>query len=467
VLAGAEPRGSEATSLYAKLFINGFSKPSYIVVTVELSGRADAAALRAALREVLARHPLLCARAEFAASIPMRFVHHAPERWLDEGGLEVRDAAPPDAIPALQRRALAEPMDLERDGPLRVWLLHVGSGEEARSVVVVKVHHAVVDAYSGRLAVLEAAAAYRRHAASVVAPVAGAPRGARPSDQSPFKRLAGDPGGALARAFRWLRTARLRARVPEASVVAHVAPRGPIEAHPVAYGERILAAGALGRVVAGASALGLTFPQAVCAAALRAMDTYNARESPRLGAATPPRVGLQVAASRRFRNAAERSASFAVDTVLVEAERALLAPERGHDLARRVRQALLAPGAGHNELLLAAFYAARRARAAARRLGLAPPWDPQPARAIHLLYSDGTSVATRLPQRLELSPGLAVTSLSYLASPVALDQGMLISFAYAGELRLSLVYHEGAIDGDALLSDLARELDVIAAEAGE
>ena len=253
--------GSERTSLYAKLFINGFSRPSYLVVVAELSGAVDVAIVREVLADCLEREVRLRSLVEFSRlGVPVRFRHQPVARWFDAGCFQVVEGFDFATLASFRRELLVAPMALDREFPLRVWVLR-GDG---RSALVVKVHHAVVDARTSRPILLRFVTRYRARAAGRdLAPV--------PPPAPPLRR---EGAPALLHAWRWLRSARLDARVPDVSLIAEPGLGAAATGAGVCCAERVLPARELARVTDEAAQQGLTFPQHVCAATLRALGVY-------------------------------------------------------------------------------------------------------------------------------------------------------------------------------------------------
>lgn len=428
--------GVEPTSLYAKLFINGFTRACHVVLVAELSSAPEPALVEAALRDVLEREPRLRSTVEMSRlGVPTRFVHHTVDHWLEAGGLRIVEGFDPANLEAFRQEALAAPMDLRGELPVRVWLLRGTSG----AAIVVKAHHAVIDARTSRPTLLRFVQRYRAHAAGQAPPVAtSGPRPARARLQWATE------------AWAWLRSARLDARVPEVSVLADPGGAGAGPPH-TRCAVRVLPIEELSRLNAAAARAGVTFPQLVCAATLRAFGAYNARRVGD-GRGAPPRVGLMVAASRRPSAARPADDAPSVDTILLSVDTALLAAERNAELQRHVRAALHRPDTRHNGVMLWAFYAARRLMALR---GIAPAAATD---SVHVLYSDASSLATSFRRPLELTPGVTVERLHYVASPVAPDQAMLVTYAYGSELRVALMHDDGVIRGDELLDDLIAAL---------
>ena len=110
------------TTLYEKLFIDGFQKPSYVVATVLLAHAPDPAAIELAARRTLVCHPRLRSVVRMRFGVPFELV---PRPW---SGARVHDSAD---LRALEERLLSTPLDSIRDSPLEV---HVVVGQRTRTV---------------------------------------------------------------------------------------------------------------------------------------------------------------------------------------------------------------------------------------------------------------------------------------------------------------------------------------------
>ena len=278
--------------------------------------------------------------------------------------------------------------------------------------LVVKVHHAVIDATSG-FALLHDFASI----ASGLAPSNRSPRAAR----TPWRR-----------ALDWITQAQVRPRIPDVSVIASYHPAAMLEHEPVAFTERVLR-DAHARLALRARRCGATFFELVASALLSAMSEYNAARS-----SSPPRdVGLMFARARP--RSRQTDASFGADTCVVSIPAARLASP--HDPATLGELRRAARDTRHNDSALAALYATRKVHGKSR--------VPSEQRALHFTLSDVTAFG-RTTKRPETA--LAVTDVRVLASPTSFDHaGMLVS-RFGDDLRLSLVAHRGAVDADALLS---------------
>ncbi|MCC6621637.1 MAG: hypothetical protein IT385_10310 [Deltaproteobacteria bacterium] len=437
------------TSLYAKLFIHGFSKPSYASVTARVAGALDDAILRRAGHDMAARYPLLGSVVQWAGPIPIAFRALPIEvafprgyQTIDLG--DVGDLALD--LPARFVAQLAEPPP--PDATLcRFW--HVRGTFEGRpaSALALQVHHAIVDADSAKVFIGGFLDCYRARAQGLAPALPPRP---------PARPWLG-PGGRLADAARWLRTARLSAgRVPDTSLVADRRFDGPIERAPIEVTTLALATAERQAIRDAVRRRGLTFGQAACAALMRACARYNAARAE----APPERVGLMVAVSpRRADETVAAAEDFGADSRTLELPHALLAdPGRRGELLDAVRAAIHRGKEGHNGVLLGLFYASRLVRPP-RRAG------PRHVRRAHVVFSDFSGSVTSF---LEAPfggrhPGeLALASLDVAVSPVALDQVNVLCARYLDTTTFRVIAHAGVVDGPALTALLAEELRELA-----
>jgi hypothetical protein len=389
------------TTLYEKLFIDGFAKPSYVVATLFLARPPAEEDLASAVVRTLERHPRLRSLARTRLGVPVSLEPQPAGEWRARGGLHVHARAD---VRALEERLLGAPLDLRTTMPLEV---HVVSEP---ACVVVKAHHAVIDATSGFAVLSDFARA-----------LAGAP------PRTPRGRSA----PLLRRARHWLRGARLRPRLPGVSVTAAYRPATTLEHEPVVYTERMLPDGHA-RIARLARRRGATFSEIVASALLSGMSDYSAARS----LSPPDEIGLMFARARPRR--AQGDASFRADTCVVSAPRARLAlphhPETLEELRRAARDT------HHNDLALAALYASRKV--------LGRPREPSEQRALHLTLSDLTAFGRGLSAA---GSSLGLTGMRVLASPTSFDHAGMVISRLGGDLRLSVVSHRGALDGEALL----------------
>jgi hypothetical protein len=390
------------TTLHEKVFINGFQKPSYVVASLALDALPAESLVRSAALETLAAHPRLRSTTRSRAGVPLELVPSPPEEWLERGGLRV---LPHANLHALEEQLLGTPMDLARAFPFELYLVR------DPPALLVKVHHAVLDATSGYTLLQDFARA-----------LVGAPR---------RERRARPVGPRVRRALSWLSRVRLRPRLPAVSLVTDYHPRAPLDEEPVGYSERLVL-GAHPRIVARGQARGATFAEMVASAVMSAMFTYNAERS----SVPPPELGLMFA--RALPRAGASEASFRAETCVVSVPSGRLATLHHPRTLRELRSAATDPR--HNDVALAALYATRRifGRAAA----------PAPQRAIHFTLSDVTAFARGAGGLLG---GLAIRDMRVLASPTSFDHAGMIVSRFGTDVRLALIAHRGALDAGALL----------------
>jgi len=397
------------TTLYEKVFIDGFHKPSYVVATLALERAQDERELERAIERTLERHPRLRSLVRERCGVPVALVPRPASEWATRGGLRVLAAAD---LHALEETLLSTPLDLRTAMPLEVYL--VGDPPS----LVVKVHHAVIDATSG-FALL--------HDFACIAD--GLVPGERPLRAAPRWR----------RTLDWVQRAQLRPRIPNAGVIASYHPAAMLEHEPVVYTERVIPS-AYGRIAQRARLRGATFFELLASALLSAMSAYNAGRSP----SPPPDVGLMFARARP--RSRPRDASFSADTCVVSFPAARLATP--HDRATLAELRRCVRDDRHNDLALGALYLTRKVRGPSR--------TPSSQRAIHFTLSDVTAFGRTAGRE---RGGLAVTDVRVLASPTSFDHaGMLVSRC-GDDLRLSVVGHRGAVDANALLSTTLEHLE--------
>jgi hypothetical protein len=251
--------------------------------------------------------------------------------------------------------------------------------------------------------------------------------------------------------------------VPDVSVLTDFKPSAATPELPVVFRERAVPIAELDKIRDRAGAARLTSSQLLCASLLRAMYAYNRAEvARRPGAALPGSLGLMIAVSRRWgARGAASEVGFNADTRLLSIPSSVLeARSREPELFAAVRDALGIRRGGHNDVALGLLYVTRWAESLAARARGASPKIPEPVSEIHLTFSDLTGGATRLPRSMDLTPDLRVESVRYLVSPVAPAHGGLIVSVSGGELRFTLLCHEGALRADDLLDALFEELSI-------
>ena len=216
----ARPRPDRVPLSFAQQrlwFIAQLEGPSALYnnpVAVRLDGDLDAAALEAALADVIARHEVLRTVFPVADGQPYQRV-----LGMDELGwrLETVEAGEED-LPGAVARAAAEPFDLAAQVPVRARLLAVAPGVH---VLVVVIHHVATDGWSSGIFARDLAAAYgaRRQGRAP----GWAPLPVQYADYALWQREllgdADDPGSLLARQAGWWRQA-LAGAPPELALPA-------------------------------------------------------------------------------------------------------------------------------------------------------------------------------------------------------------------------------------------------------
>ena len=186
-------------------FIAQLEGPSAVYnspVALRLEGNLDAAALEAALADVIARHEVLRTVFPAADGQPYQRV-----LGMDELGWELPVTAVAEAdLPGALARAAAEPFDLATQVPVRARLLAVAPGVH---VLVVVIHHIATDGWSSEVFDRDLAAAYaaRREGRAP----SWDPLPVQYADYAIWQREllgdAGDPDSLLARQVAWWRDA--------------------------------------------------------------------------------------------------------------------------------------------------------------------------------------------------------------------------------------------------------------------
>lgn len=398
------------TTLYEKVFIDGFHKPSYVVATLALERPLDPVALIRAIVSTLERHPRLRSLARERFGVPVALDPRPPEEWPARGGLRVLASAD---LHALEERLLGTPLDLRSSMPLEVYVV----GDPL--ALVVKVHHAVIDATSGF--------ALLHDFVTLVDGLVPTPRRTRPPRSRPR------------RALDWITHVQLRPRVPDVSVTASYQPASDLDHEPVTYNERVVRA-AHARVVRSARRRGATFFELVASALLSAMNDYNAARS----TSPPPSVGLMFARARP--RSGQSDVSFGADTCVVSMPAARLAVPHHPATLAELRRA--ARDTRHNDLALAALYATRKVQGRAR--------EPKLQTEVGFTLSDLTAFGRTSARSDGAFP---VTDVRVLASPTSFDHAGILVSRFGDDLRLALVAHRGAVDAEALLSSTLAHLE--------
>jgi len=379
------------TSLYEKVFIDGFEKPSYVVATIALPRLPEN--LVESIKKTVELHPRLRSVIRFRFGVPTDLEPRPTSEWLEAGGgLTFVDHVA--SIPAFEEQLLSTPTRM----PLAV---HAIRGP--RPHLVLKIHHAFIDASSGFKVLHDFA---RMSAGLSPAP-----------PPSPSTRIRRQPR------FRdWVRQAQLRPRLPSPSFATDFTPTLPLEQMPVVYVERIVRQAPIARL---ARQHGATFSEIVTCALLSAMT------------AKTEKVGLMIAKARPRASTSE--AAFRAETCVVDMDRGR--PAHDPSTLSTLRERMRDPR--HNDVALAMLYAMRKLR---------PPTKGavQNVRNIYFTLSDITAFRSSLHDDVRV-----------LASPTSFDHaGMIVSRAGPHHVRFAVVAHRGALDGHGLLTSLFRNLEI-------
>ncbi|WP_375770521.1 amino acid adenylation domain-containing protein [Archangium gephyra] len=310
-LEGPLTHGQRALWLFQQLAPS--SAAYHIAVAARIRGQARPAALREALRTIMARHEVL--RATFPAheGRPVMRIHPSLEGFFQEVDASGWDDA------TLERYLSDEahrPMDLERGPLLRMVLLTRSPGDHALLTVA---HHMVADLWSMTLLVRELDELVRAQVNGEAAGFPAQPLSYREHARQQAERLAGPEGERL---WDWWREA-LGGDVPALELPVD-RPRPPVQtergaSHPVRLPPELWH-----QVEALASARGVT-PFVVLLSAWQALlHRYSGQESFAVGS---PTYG------RRHRKLA-RLMGYLVNPIALRAD--LSGQPTGHELLRRV-----------------------------------------------------------------------------------------------------------------------------------
>lgn len=193
-VGSGEPGPAPLAPAQQRMWLLGRTRPSSadnVAFAVDLDGPLDAAALRAALLDVLDRHAVLRTVFPETPDGPAQVVLPA------EDDLVVQDASA-DAVAAAESAAASQPFDLTTERPIRVRLYRIA---DDRHTLVVVAHHIAVDGLSIPPLARDLDCAYRArlggHAPHWTAPVVMFTDHARR-----HRALLGDPDDPSSRAHR-------------------------------------------------------------------------------------------------------------------------------------------------------------------------------------------------------------------------------------------------------------------------
>ncbi|MCL9797790.1 condensation domain-containing protein, partial [Frankia sp. AgKG'84/4] len=312
-------------------------------LALRLRGHLDAAALRAAVADLLGRHEVLRTLIAADDGLPYQRILD-PTDAGERVGVDVEDC-PPGEVTGQIAAALARPFDLTAEPPLRVRILR---GPDA-DVLLIVLHHIATDEWSDRPFLLDLDAAYRARRAGGAPP--WAPLEVQYADYARWHRdLLGDPADPDSVAARqlafWLDALR---GMPEEIAL-------PLDRERPAVRD-----GASGRAAVTLPAPVATGLRALCAATATSMSMLVhaglATLLHRLGAGDDIPIGVPVAG--RTDPALDQLVGFFVNTLVIRTD--LAGDPSFRELLGRTRHTDLA-AFDHQDLPFEDIVAARRGR---------------------------------------------------------------------------------------------------------
>ncbi len=395
---------------YQRLFIEGFSRPSFIVIALAIDGSVNDDAVRDGLRAVATAQPLFRSQPKRRVGIPTHFSSLDMEAWLALAPL--RWGAEVEGVDAAAAAVLDAPDRIADGIPLEARVHRSRNG----TVIVGRIHHAVADGH-----------ALRRLLPAFVSGYRGKPtahRSTTPSRVSLRERAA--------RGLTWLASARLSAReAPPATATSSVPRSDPQSWTPQVASHRLSSVAASRWHDAGRHRIAVMLH-----ALMLACRAYNQERNRGFA-----ELGLMVATSRRGQRDYRKRDGAQVDTRLLVLPDALL--DRPAAFVAHVGRELSARDRGHHDLLVHLSYGMRRLRKAR--------WGA-PLTGVQLVFSDVSSSALSFRRGLALDADVAVNELCAYVTPTAIDAAAMLVSRYREQLTASLCWYDDAIDGAALLA---------------
>ncbi len=152
--------------------IQGAQGTYNVSLALQLQGSLDVPALRHALTDVVRRHEVLRTRLVEHKTLPRQWVDPAPVELLALGLTDLR-GHPDNSADAWLLEHSAQPLDLEHQGPLLLFLARTGASQW---LLLLNIHHAAIDGWSIEILLAELHTLYAAAVAGPGETTAGLPR---------------------------------------------------------------------------------------------------------------------------------------------------------------------------------------------------------------------------------------------------------------------------------------------------